>query len=436
MLGLGHLKRMREDMLAYAVEIAREHGDAAHYAIAGLHVFQFTSPAEAHEVLVQKSRSFHKTQRMKQVLGQWNGSGLVVNDGEPWIRQRRLVQAAFRPNELRAHSAAIAERAGRMLEGWAGRGEIEAGTEIGRLTLGVVSEALFGAQVEEHQDRFVEEVAVLNETAIAEMTAPVVLPMWAPVPAKRRMSKAVAFLKGFVDGIVAKRRRSSEEHGDLLSLLLSAVDEKGDGGRMTDTQVRDEAINLLLGGNETTATGLMWTLHLLAEHPAIQEEIQREIDEVIGDAAPSVESIPRLRKTEMAFKEALRLYPPAYLLAREAVADVTIGGYSVPRGATVQLVPYITQRDPRWFEEPEAFRPSRFEAEDALPRGAYFPFGAGPRACVGKAFALMEATIVLATLLRRYRVRPTGGKVEMEAQISLHPKGGLRLGIEPRQQPV
>jgi cytochrome P450 len=430
--GLKHLKRMREDFLGYCVEIERAHGDAAHYVVGGVRVFQFTNPAEVHEVLVAKSRSFLKPKRLKQVLGQWNGNGLVLNDGEPWVRQRRLVQAAFRQNELKAHSAAIARRAGQMLDGWAGRREIEATSELGRFTLGVVGEALFGAQVEAHQDRFVEEVAVLNETAMAEMSAPFVLPMWAPVPAKRRMRKAVSFLKGFVEGIIAERRRSSEGHRDLLSILLSAVDEEGDGGGMTDTQVRDEAINLLLGGNETTATGLTWTLHLLAEHPAIQEEIQKEVDEVLGDAAPTFEAIPRLRKVEMAFKEAMRLFPPAYVIAREAAADVSIGGYSIPGGATVQLLPYITQRDARWFEAPKEFRPSRFEAEDALPRGAYFPFAAGPRACVGKAFALMEATIGLAMLLRRFRVRPAGGKVEMEAQISLHPKGGLRLGIEPR----
>jgi cytochrome P450 len=371
---------------------------------------------------------------MKQVLSQWNGNGLVVNEGESWVRQRRLVQAAFKPQRLSTHVAAVARRAQKMADGWSGKTEVDIAVELGRLTLGVVAEALFGAVVEDKTDAFIDAVAVLNEGAISEMTAPFVLPMWAPTPDKRRMRRAVELLDGVVRGIIAERRRSGDDRGDLLSMLLLAEDEEGDGGRMTDEQARDESVNLMLGGNETTATGLTWTAHLLAEHPELQEQIRREVDEVLGGAAPTPETLPRLPQATMAFKEAMRLYPPAYMVPREAGEDVEIGGYPISRGSTVHIVPYVTQRDPRWFDEPDAFRPERFAKEDAIHRGAYLPFGMGPRACVGRAMAMMEGPVALAVLLQRYRLRPApgAGPVQMEAQVSLHPKGGLRMAIEAR----
>lgn len=434
LFGLSNARRMQENLLQFSVDLAREHGDCVFYSVANIPVFQFTHPEQAHEVLVAQNKSFQKPKRMREVLGQWNGNGLVLNEGESWVRQRRLVSPAFRAQELRIHSEAIVRRARRALDAWSGRGEVDIATELGRFTLGVVGEALYGADVERYEERFLEEVAVLNEAAMREMTAPVVLPMWAPVPTKRRMKKAVDFLKGVAEGMIAERRRSGGGRGDLLSLLLSAVDEEGDGGRMTDEQARDECINLFLGGNETTATGLTWAAYLLSKDITTQDAIAAELSGALGGGDPTFEGLGRLRAAEMAFKEAMRMYPPAYIITREAIADVTIGGYSIPRGATVQLSPFITQRDARFFEDPLVFRPSRFEAEASFVRGSYLPFGAGPRACVGRSFALLEGTILLAMLLARYRLKPIPGapEVEMEAQISLHPKGGLRLAIETR----
>lgn len=432
LLGLGFLARMQRDLVGHCADLAREHGDCVHYRVVGVHVFQFTHPDQAHEVLVGQHRAFQKSARMRQVLGQWTGNGLVLNEGEAWVRQRRLVQPAFKPQRVASHVAAVVRQTGRMLDGWAGRPEVDVAAEFGRLTLGAVAEALFGADVEDRTDVFLDAVAVLNEVAIREMSAPFVLPLWAPTPGKRRLRRAADAIDGVVRRLIAERRRSGEDRGDLLSALLLAVDEEGDGGRMTDEQVRDEAVNLLLGGNETTATALTWIAHLLARSPEVQEEVRREVEEVLGGAPPAADALPRLAHTTMAFKEAMRLYPSVYVVTREAVEPVEIAGYPVPRGAQIHLVPYVTHRDPRWFDAPESFRPARFAAEDALPRGAYFPFGLGPRACVGRAFAMTEAPVVLAMLLQRFRLRPApgAGEVELEAQMSLHPKGGLRLALE------
>jgi cytochrome P450 len=286
-------------------------------------------------------------------------------------------------------------------------------------------------------DRFIAAVAVLNEVGVKELTSPIVLPMWAPVPSKRRLKEAVAFVDDTVRGIIAARRKKPEDRGDLLSALLLAVDEEGDGGGMTEEQARDESVGLLLGGNETTATALTWALHLLAAHPEEQDAVAAEaisVLGVLGDGPPGADVLPRLQRATWAFKEALRLYPPAYILSRESVEEVTVAGHRIPRGSHVQVVPFVTQRDGRWFEAPEAFRPARFAAEDAFRRGSYLPFGMGPRACIGRALAMMEAPLALALILRRYRFSPApgAGPVEMEAQVSLHPKGGLRLAVAPR----
>jgi cytochrome P450 len=425
---------MQRDLLAHCVALAKAHGDVVAYRLGPIPVFQLTHPDAAHEVLVAQHRAFRKPRNLVKVLGQWNGKGLVVNEGESWLRQRRLVHPAFKPQRLAAHVEAVARRTGELLAAWEGRGEVDASGDLGRLTFGVVAEALFGADVAGVTDRFLAAVAVLNEIGVEELTSPVVFPMWMPLPSKRRLREAVGVVDGTVRGIIAGRRKKPEDRGDLLSALLLAVDEEGDGGGMSEEQARDEAVGLLLGGNETTATALTWALHLLAAHPEEQDRAAAEAASVLGDGPPTAESLPRLQRTTWIFKEAIRLYPPAYILAREAEEAVTVAGLSIPRGAAVQVVPFITQRDGRWFEGPEAFLPDRFAREDAFRRGSYLPFGMGPRACIGRALSMMEAPLALAMILRRYRLAPAAGAgpVELEAQVSLHPKGGLRLAVAPR----
>lgn len=431
--GFRFLRAMRDDFPAHMTRLARDHGDAVRYSIAGVPIYQFSHPDTAVEILSTKNHAFQKPTQMRKVLGQWNGSGLAVNEGEPWVKQRRLVNPAFKPQRIQKHAAEVVRRANAMLDGWRGSKEVDAAQDLARFTLGVVTEALFGSEVEHRIDAFIEHVAALNEEGFREMSSPFILPMWAPLRGKRRIKAATEFLRGTADELIAERRRSGEDRGDLLSMMLLTKDEEGDGRQMNDRQARDEAVNILLGGNETTATGLTWAVYLLAKHPGAQEEARNEImQNIAGDEPLSAESLPKLKLTEMIFKEALRLYPPAYVLPREAKEDVVIGGHRVTRGATAHVAVFVIQRDPRWFHDPLQFQPKRFEAEDAIRRGAFLPFGAGPRACIGRGFAMMEATLALACLLKRFRVRlPDPSKeAEMEAQVSLHPKGGLRVALE------
>ncbi len=430
--GIRLLRRLKANLADHMARLARDHGDAVRYSVAGLPVYQFSHPDAAIEILSSKHHAFRKPILLRRVLGQWNGDGLVVNEGEPWVKQRRLVNPAFKPQRVQKHAAEVVRRANAMLDGWRGRRETDASQDLARLTLGVVAEALFGSEVDHRIDAFITHVATLNQDGFNEVSSPILLPMWAPTPAKRRIRAATEFLQGTASEFIAAWRRSGEDRGDLLSMMLLAKDEEGNGGQMNDRQARDEAINLLLGGNETTATGLTWAVYLLAKHPDVQEEARKEVIEALGDAPPTAESAPRLKLTEMIFKEALRLYPPVYIVPREAKEDVVIGGYRVKRGATVHVASFVIQRDARWFEDPLTFRPRRFEAEETFRRGAFLPFGAGPRACIGRGFAMMEGTLALACLLKRFRVGlPDPSKeAEMQAQVSLHPKGGLRVTLD------
>jgi cytochrome P450 len=427
LIGMKHVRRVQSSILDYMVELARDYGDAAYYRIANVQIFQFSHPDANQEITVTKNHAFRKPIHMRKVLSQWNGNGLVVNEGESWVRQRRLVNPAFKPQRVAGYLDIVVKRADALAARWAGVSSVEAASDLQRLTLGVVAEALFGADVERHTKEVLHAVAELNEAGVREMTSPFVLPMWLPIPSKRRLRDAVAVLDRVAREFIAERRRSGEDRGDLLSMMLLAEDDEGGTGRMNDEQARDESVNLLLGGNETTATAITWALHLLSRDLDVQTAARREVAEVTAGGALKAAHLLRLRLVEKIFKESMRMYPPAYLLPREASEDVQIGGFDVPRGATVQVALYVTHHDARWYPEPETFRPSRFDDEAALPKGAYLAFGAGPRGCIGRGFALMEGVAALATLLSRVEVRALDEKVELEAQVSLHPKGGLRL---------
>lgn len=423
------IPRIQKDLLSYLEGMAKEYGDLVSYTLPGVPILQINHPDAAFEVLSLRNASFQKPKLLAKVLGQWNGNGLVVNEGPSWVRQRRLVNPAFKTQELARHAEAIVRRTDKMIDRWVSGREVDVARDLAELTLGVVAEALFGADVEHLTDAFIAHVADLNEAGAAEVKSPFFIPMWAPTPRKAKIRRATGFLRGTVEEIIAQRRRSGTDRHDLLSMLLSAKDEEGAGDSMSDTQARDECINLLLAGNETTATALSWTLHLLSQHLDSQDEARGEVQAALGGAAPTTADVPKLRLAGWAFKEAMRLYPPAYILAREAKESVDVAGYRIKQGTTVQVFCYFIQRDSRWFDDPLSFRPRRFEKEEAFHRGAYLPFGAGPRACIGRGFALLEGTLAVGRLLQRVRFTPPPGAppVRAEGQVSLHPQGGLRL---------
>lgn len=329
-------------------------------------------------------------------------------------------------------SAAVVDHANRLTQRWDGladtRGEISIDTdaEMARLTLDIATTTLFGAEPLDNGDEIETAIQVLSDTAFHESTAPFVLPDWSILPSKRRKLWAMALMDGTVTGLVRRRlddlaMGGLRDRGDLLSMLVEH--HAGDA-----TAIRNDAMSLLIAGHETSGALLSWLFACLAHDPAELSVVQNELDAVLAGRLPALPDLHALAATTAAVEEALRLYPPAYsLFLRRATADVAIGDVNVRIGDNVQIVPHALHRDPRWFEQPDSFRPSRFRKPPTWPQFAYLPFGAGPRVCIGQNFALMEAALAAATILRKWKPAPLATMPEPSAKFSLRPNGGLPM---------
>ncbi|OAI40652.1 hypothetical protein AYO40_04600 [Planctomycetaceae bacterium SCGC AG-212-D15] len=433
--------RFKRDILGFLTGLHRDYGDLVYIRLGPYRSYWVFHPDLAREVLVSKAKLFRRKGRQVDVLKQWNRNSLVISDGDDWLRQRRLVQPAFNPRRFAGYAEVMVRAAERLAERWqaANPSEIEINSAMTDLTLAIIAKTLFDVDVSDESRKLGEAVGVLSETAMREAGQPFTLPSWLPLPSIRRKRAAMAYLDTTIRRIIAERRASGEDKGDLLSMLLHAVDEEGDGRGMSDEEARDQAMTLFLAGHDTTAGTLSWLWCLLAEHPEVEANVLAEVDNVLHGRLPSADDLPRLHYTEMVVKETLRLYPQAYVLfARVPAEDVVVGDYTVPAGALVYVVPYVIQRDARWFPEPERFDPERFSEEAAakLPTYAHIPFGAGPRVCIGAAFATMEMVLTVATLIQRFHLALVPGQKPLEPLplFSLRPKGPVRMTATLRSE--
>jgi cytochrome P450 len=431
-------RNMRTRTLPYLCELARAYPDIVYLRFGHLRSYFVFHPDLVREVLVAKAKRFARSGRQVDVLRQWDGNGLALSDGDFWLRQRRLVQPAFSPRRLAAYGQAMVAAARRLAERLKDRPEVEISQTMTDLTLEIIARTMFDVDVSQEARRLGEAVEVLSRTAKREMESPFTLPLWLPTAHNRRKRWAMRYLDDTVRRIIRERRASGTDRGDLLSMLLLAVDEEGDGRGMTDEQARDEAMTLLLAGHDTTAATLNWVWFELCRHPEVEARVVEELESELHGRPPTAEDVPRLRYLDRVIKETLRRYPPAWVLfARVARDEVEVGGYRIPKGGLVYPATYMTHHDPRWFPEPERFDPGRFAPGrvEQIPPFAYYPFGAGPRVCIGMAFATTEMVLVLATLLQRFRAALVPGQpseVEIEATMSLRPKGGIRLVFTSR----
>jgi cytochrome P450 len=432
----GQMLAFRRDPLDFLARLAREHGDVARFRIGPQRAFLLSHPDLVRDLLVTHQERFRKgraLQRARRLLGQ----GLLTSEGEFHRRQRRLAQPAFHRQRINSYAATMVEYAERASARWQDGRTLDIAQEMMRLTLAVVGKTLFDADVESEADEVGEAL-----TEVMELFGYLMLPYselleHLPLPASRRFRRARARLDSVIYRIIEDRRRAVGDRGDLLSMLLLAVDEEGDRTGMTNEQLRDEVMTLFLAGHETTANLLSWAWFLLARHPEAERRLHEELDGVLaGGRAPSADDMAALRYTEMVVAETMRLYPPAWTLGRLAVADHEAAGYHIPRGSLVLASQYVCHRDPRYFPDPERFDPERFtpEAKASRPQFAYFPFGGGVRRCIGEGFAWTEATLILAALARRWRIRLLPGRhVETQPRITLRPgKGGVPVRLERR----
>lgn len=430
---LGNVVPLLRDPLAFLDGLAREHGDVARFRVLGDQVVLFSHPDAIEQLLVTERDKVIKdaSTRMLSIL---LGNGLLVSEGAFWRKQRRLSQPAFHRQRVEAYGAVMVRDTERMAARFRSGETRDVHRDMMALTLDIVAETLFGMSLAEESRRIEQALSTLMDR-FAGMGS--VIPLGWPTPGNAKARKAIADLDAIVFDMIAKRRASGDT-GDLLSMLIAATsDEDGAdaGDRMTDRQLRDEAVTLLLAGHETTALTLTFTLYLLAKHPDVADALAAEIQEVLGDRPAQASDVPRLRLAGWIIQESMRLYPPAWAIGREAIAPVRLGGYDFPVGTQLWAAQWVVHRDARWYPEPLAFKPERWADDFAkkLPRQAYFPFGGGARICIGNAFAMMEAVLILVTLARSFRFRLEDDRpLRLAPSVTLRPRDGMRLSLEAR----
>jgi cytochrome P450 len=422
------------DPLAFGLSIAREFGDIAHYNVGPLHVYQLNHPDFARQVLVEEPEKFYKARLIKQAFGPFAGQGLLTSDGAVWKQQRKLIQPAFHHAQLVTYGAVMVGHALRTIDALDDGAVVEIQEEMTRLTLAIVVQTLFSADVTREAKEVGRLMIGVLDAANDRLNRILRLPSWVPTRRNLREKRALARLDELLDSFIAAHRASSEKPADLLSVLLAATDEDS-GTRMSDRQLHEEMMTLFLAGHETTAMALTWTWYLLSQHPEVEEKLVGEVSRVLRGRAPTVADLAQLPYTEMVVRESMRLYPPAAGFAREPIEDVRIGGYDVPRGSIVTVNTYALHRDPRFFDDPERFDPERFSVgwEERIPRYAFLPFGGGPRVCIGNGFAMMEARLIVATVVQRCHLSLEPGQEIVPMQlVTVRPKHGIRMRASKR----
>ena len=434
---LGSLISPARDPLALFTRLTRTYGDVVHVRMGTERAIFVNHPQYIRDVLVTHHKNFTKSrglERAKKLLGE----GLLTSEGAPHMRQRRLLQPAFHRERIAAYASVMVEHADRMRRRWTSGADVDVSQEMMRLTLSIVGKTLFDSDVESRADEVGAAV-----TRVLESFWLTLLPLSdfiekLPLPVLRRSRAGRAKLDRLIYQMIAERRAGGRDRGDLLSMLLTAQDEE-DGGGLTDRQVRDEAMTLLLAGHETTANALAWTWYLLSRSPEVEARLHDEIDRVLQGRLPGAGDLGALPFVENVVAESMRLYPPAWVIGRRAIADYPIGDFVAPARSIVFMSPYVMQRDPRYYADGDRFLPDRWtpDFKAALPRFAYFPFGGGPRQCIGEPFARMELALLIATIAQRWRLRLVADHpVVPQALITLRPRYGIKMTATVRDIPA
>jgi cytochrome P450 len=420
--------------LSFLEKMFREHGNVASMRVVNLHLYLIGHPEGVKHVLQDNQRNYRKAQRYK-VLSRIFGQGIISSEGSLWRKQRRLMQPIFHRQKLDRFASLTAECTTEMLDQWRSRAEqqetFDVAADMMRLTLQIIGRALLSMDLTERADSIGHNTAIANQHLGNGLSA--FLP-WLPTISNTRFHYAAYNLRTGILDLVAERRRESRDYGDLLSMLLAVRDEEtGDG--MSDEQLRDEVLTLIITGHETTAAALSWTWYLLSQNLQAEQRLHAELDQVLGGRPPSIQDLPNLNYTSMVIHEAMRLYPPAWGMRREAIEDDEIMGYHVPKSYNVMLSQWLVHRHPDFWPNPNTFEPERFSADRVLeqPRYAYFPFGGGPRTCLASLFALSEAQIVLACIAQKYRLRVLQDHpIVLQPLVTLRPRYGVKVALQRR----
>jgi cytochrome P450 len=422
---------LRKDRLTFFVRATQ------HRAACGLHMgliplILFNRAEHVQSILVEHTYDFGKGELIHKAFG---GNGLFVSEGEFHRNQRKLMAPMFQPRHIAAYAEIMVQSAERLQQEWQDGEVVDLNSHMIALTMSVIGKALFDADVFDETDELGAAMSMVYEYTVHKLFSPLMPPLRWPTPRNLRFRKAMEVLRNRIQHMIDERHSSSLLRNDFLSVLLQAKDE--DGKRMSDEQLMDECLTLFGAGHETTSAALTWAWYLLCQHPHVYQKVQQEVESVLQGRLPQYDDLARLPYCLQVFKETMRLYPPAAGIVREALHDIEIGGYLVPKGYIVIISPYILHRTPTYFPNPETFDPERFapEREKQLPRHAYLPFGAGPRICLGNHFALMEGHLLIATLAQRVHFMLVPGQtIEPDPvhNLALRPGGKVEAVVKRR----
>lgn len=437
---LGLLRVLRDDPIGGMMRGKREYGDVVRFRLGPRSAYLLSHPDFIKYVLQDNNKNFDKRTRGYDALRTLLKDGLLTSEGAFWLRQRRIAQPAFHRDRIQTFATTMTSLTEELLESWRARMkastpvELDVSQEMMRLTLRIVGLTLFSTDISEDAPEVGAALTVALEHANEDITKILEIPHFIPTPRNLRLKRAVRTLEGLVDRLIAERRgQTAGAPQDLMTMLMQARDEETGEG-MSDEQLRYEVMTLAAAGHETTANGLTWSWYLLSKYPDAWRHLREELDAVLGGRTPGIEDLPRLPYTAGVIHESLRLFPPAWVISRSVIADDEIGSYPIRAGSYIFVSPYLVHRDPRWWTDPEGFDPVRFSPDSGVerPRFAYFPFGGGPRQCIGNRFAEMEMQLVLATLAQHVHLELVPGHpVVPTPTITLRPKHGMRMTATP-----
>lgn len=430
-MGIDFVGKFKRDPLGTAEWLAREFGDFSHLKLGPYDWYTLIHPDQVKDILVTRNKIFGKTDRFKSVLGSVDGKGLVLSEGELWLKQRRIIQPLFHHERLEHYARIMTEAAANACLKWSDGTGLDFADEMTHITLTIIARVLFGVNIESQAKELGDAVSLLSHVLYNEFSDFFQMPDWLPLPSKTAKRKAVQTIDNFINRALESNAAGED---NMTARLLAAVDHEGDGTGMSRTQARDEAITMFNAGHDTSAAALAWAFYLLARHKDVYDEFLTQVDALPSDA-PTIKDLEKAPLALWITKEALRLYPPAWTIPRQVIEDVELCGYELKTGALVNFFPWVTQRDERFWENANSFVPSRFAPvnEHKLNPFAFFPFGAGPRSCIGREFAMMEMQLILITVSRRFRVRLVSSEeILPNPLLSLEPKGGVPVTLEAR----
>lgn len=440
----GSSRHYARDPFTFLTNVAEAYGDVIHFGLGPIDTYMLTNPADVERVLVTEDAKYHKPDFQDDAIGTLLGDGLLLSEGETWRKQRELAKPAFDPRRIASLSDAMTDHATAMVAEWEDGDVRDVQLEMARVTVRIIVDAMFGADLDDERTHLVQE----NLEPLGKRFEPdpfrFLVPDWAPTKENREYKQSVQVLEGVIDDIVAERTGTEESPAaavrngvgempmDLLSVLLRAKNR----GEQSDQQLRDEMMTMLLAGHDTTALTLTYTWYLLSQHPEAEAKVHEELEAVCGGETPTMADVRQFDYVERVLQEAMRLYPPVYVIFREPQVDVQLGGYRIPEGSAVMLPQWVVHRSPRWYDDPEKFDPDRWlpERRADRPRFSYFPFGGGPRHCIGKRFSMLEAQLILGTVAQQYELEYVREKpFDLRGSLTMHPDEPMGMRLRKRE---